>query len=116
MAAIRAQVRSDHRLPAALMLLFRRVAGRPLDGFDVPPRSLLRKTAEALAVSAARTERPSIQAARKLLDIPGWRTRRVGKCPRVWCGFERADHLDVVRLPGERQDIIAILGGEFGSN
>lgn len=22
----------------------------------------------------------------------------------------------VVRLPGERQDIIAILGGEFGSN
>lgn len=50
-AAIRAQFRSDHRFPAALMLLFMRVAGRPLDGFNVLPRSLLRKTAEALAVS-----------------------------------------------------------------
>lgn len=52
----------------------------------------------------------------KLLDIPGLRTWRVGKFPLVWCYFERADHLDVVRLLGERQDIIAILGGEFGSH
>lgn len=52
----------------------------------------------------------------KLLGIPGLRTWRVGKFPLVWCYFERADHLDVVRLLGERQDIIAILGGEFGSN
>ena len=49
-AAIRAQFRSDHRLPAALMLLFMRAAGRRLEGFNVLPRSLLRKTAEALAV------------------------------------------------------------------
>ena len=52
----------------------------------------------------------------KLLDIPGLRTWRVGKFPLLWCYFEREDHLDVVRLLGERQDLIAILGGEFGSN
>jgi len=52
----------------------------------------------------------------KLLDIAGLRTWRVGKFPLVWCYFERADHLDVVRLLGERQDIVAILGGEFVSN
>ena len=60
-AAIRAQFRSDHRLPAALILLFMRSAGRPLDGFNVLPRSLLRKTAEALAVSP-----PSIASLRSI--------------------------------------------------
>ncbi|MGM9489633.1 type II toxin-antitoxin system RelE/ParE family toxin [Ideonella sp. YS5] len=30
--------------------------------------------------------------------------------------FERRDHLDVVRLLGERQDIAAILGDEFASD
>ena len=52
----------------------------------------------------------------KLLGIPGLRTWRVGKFPLLWCYFEREDNLDVVRLLGERQDLIAILGGEFGSN
>ena len=52
----------------------------------------------------------------KLLDIPGLRTWRVGKFPLLWCYFERADHLDVVRLLGERQDIAAILGDELASN
>lgn len=52
----------------------------------------------------------------KLLGIPGLRTWRVGKFPLQWCYFERAGHLDVVRLLGERQDIAAILGDEFGSN
>ena len=52
----------------------------------------------------------------KLLGIPGLQTWRVGKFPLVWCYFERGNHLDVVRLLGERQDIVAILGGEFGSN
>lgn len=60
-AAIRSQFRSDHRLPAALMLLFMRVAGRPLDGFNVLPRVLLRRTAEALAVSP-----PSIASLRSI--------------------------------------------------
>ena len=52
----------------------------------------------------------------KVLGIPGLRTWRVGKYPLLWCYFERGDHLDVVRLLGERQDIIAILGGELDSN
>lgn len=52
----------------------------------------------------------------KLLDIAGLRTWRVEKFPLLWCYFERGDHLDVVRLLGERQDITAILGGEFGAN
>jgi toxin ParE1/3/4 len=52
----------------------------------------------------------------KLLGIPGLRTWRVAKFPLLWCYFERADHLDVVRLLGERQDIAAILGDEFASN
>ena len=46
--AIREEFRSDHRLPAALMLMFMRVAGRPLDGFTVLPRNLLRHTAHML--------------------------------------------------------------------
>ena len=52
----------------------------------------------------------------KLLGIPGLRTWRVETFPLLWCYFERADQLDVVRLLGERQDVIAILGDEFGSN
>jgi toxin ParE1/3/4 len=52
----------------------------------------------------------------KLLGIPALRTWRVAKFPLLWCYFERGDHLDVVRLLGERQDIAAILGNEFGSN
>lgn len=52
----------------------------------------------------------------RLLGIPGLRTWRGGEFPLLWCYFERGDHLDVVRLLGERQDIIAILGDEFGSN
>ena len=52
----------------------------------------------------------------KLLGIPGLRTWRVGKFPLLWFYFERGDHLDVVRLLGERQDIITILGDVFGSN
>jgi toxin ParE1/3/4 len=51
-----------------------------------------------------------------LLGIPGLRTWRVAKFPLLWCYFERADHLDVVRLLGERQDIAAILGDEFATN
>ena len=52
----------------------------------------------------------------KLLGIPGLRTWRVSKFPLLWCCFERGDHLDVVRLLGERQDIAAILGDEVASN
>ena len=48
----------------------------------------------------------------KILGIPGLRTLRVSKFPLLWFYFERDDHLDVVRMLGERQDVAAILGGE----
>ena len=49
----------------------------------------------------------------KRLGIPGLRTWRVAKFPLLWCYFERRDHLDVVRLLGERQDLAEILGDEL---
>ena len=45
----------------------------------------------------------------QLCDIRGLRARRVNGFPMQWLYFETADHLDVVRLVGDRQDIIAIL-------
>jgi toxin ParE1/3/4 len=33
--------------------------------------------------------------------------------PVLWIYFHRDDHLDVVRLLGERQDIATILGGRL---
>lgn len=52
----------------------------------------------------------------KRIGIPGLRTWRAAKFPLLWCYFERVDHLDVVRLLGERQDVAAILGDEFAAN
>ena len=49
----------------------------------------------------------------RLLGVAGLRTWRVGKFPLLWFYFERADHLDVVRLLGERQNIAAIVVAEL---
>ena len=48
----------------------------------------------------------------QLCDIPGLRSWRVKGFPMRWLYFEADDHLDVVRLLGDRQDIIAILTAE----
>jgi toxin ParE1/3/4 len=45
----------------------------------------------------------------KSLDMEGLRTWRIKGFPLIWFYFERADHLDVVRLLGERQDAVALL-------
>jgi toxin ParE1/3/4 len=45
----------------------------------------------------------------KMLGIPELRSWRVTAFPLLWFYVERADHLDVVRLLGERQDIAALL-------
>lgn len=50
------------------------------------------------------------------LAIPGLRTWQVKKFPLLWFYFERDDHLDVVRLLGERQNVAAILGTDFAAN
>jgi toxin ParE1/3/4 len=52
----------------------------------------------------------------KRLGIPGLRIWKVAKFSLLWCYFERGDHLDVVRLLGERQDIATILGAEFDAD
>ena len=43
------------------------------------------------------------------LDIPGLHSWRVSGFPLIWFYFEREEFLDVVRLLGDRQDILAIL-------
>ena len=42
-------------------------------------------------------------------EVPPLRAWRLKRFPALWFYFERADHLDVVRLLGERQDVAAIL-------
>jgi toxin ParE1/3/4 len=44
-----------------------------------------------------------------ICDIPGLRSWRVAGFPMQWLYFEAPDHLDVVRLVGERQDVLAVL-------
>jgi len=48
----------------------------------------------------------------QLCEIPGLRSWRVTGFPMQWLYFEADDHLDVVRLLGDRQDIVAILTNE----
>jgi toxin ParE1/3/4 len=45
----------------------------------------------------------------QLCGIPGLRCWRVADFPLQWLYFEAGDHLDVVRLLGERRDIVDIL-------
>jgi toxin ParE1/3/4 len=45
----------------------------------------------------------------ELCDIPGLRVRRVEGFPCGWFYFVRTDHLDVVRLLADAQDLAAIL-------
>ena len=56
---------------------------------------------------------PGLPVLGKTLGIPGLRTWWVSRFPFLWFYFERDDHLDVVRILGERQDVAAILGTEF---
>ena len=46
----------------------------------------------------------------QLSEVAGLRAWRVTGFPLVWLYFDRPDHLDVIRLLGERQDILSILG------
>lgn len=51
----------------------------------------------------------------QLCDIPGLRSWRLPHFPLAWLYFEAADHLDVVRFLGDRQDIVAILSADGDS-
>ena len=65
----------------------------------------------AVAALALIEHTPAIGSLRlgELCEIPGLRSWGVTGFPLRWFYFEREDHLDVVRLLGERQDIVAIL-------
>jgi plasmid stabilization system protein ParE len=45
----------------------------------------------------------------ELCDVPGLRMRRVDGFPCGWFYFVRSDHLDVVRLLADAQDLSSIL-------
>lgn len=48
----------------------------------------------------------------ELCDVPGLRMRRIIGVPCGWYSFVRPDHLDVVRLLADPQDLAAILDDE----
>jgi toxin ParE1/3/4 len=45
----------------------------------------------------------------ELCDIPGLRMRRINRFPCGWYYLLRPDHLDVVRLLADTQDLAAVL-------
>ena len=45
----------------------------------------------------------------ELCEIPGLRVRRIARFPCGWFSFVHADHLDVVRLLADAQDLSAML-------
>ncbi len=51
----------------------------------------------------------------QLCEIPGLRSWSIADFPMQWLYFEADDHLDVVRLLGDREDIVAILSSGGGS-
>lgn len=83
---------------------YAKAAGRPLAerAFDA-----------ALGALEAIRGRPQVGSPRlgQLCGIPSLRARRVSGFPMQWFYFDRDDHIDVVRLLGDGQDIVAILGG-----
>lgn len=79
--------------------------GRPLAGMFFDEARAALQNAEAM---------PTIGSLRLglLSDQPGLRSWALKHFPVRWFYFERDDHLDVVRLLGERRDIAAILAAD----
>lgn len=71
----------------------------------------IRMVDAALAALDVVAEQPAIGSPRlgQVCEIPGLRSWRVRGFPMQWFYFERSDLIDVVRLLGDRQDIISIL-------
>ncbi len=78
-------------------------------------RALAERMFDAAADALRPIERmPGLGSLRigQLCDIPGLRAWGVTGFPMQWFYFEADDHLDVVRLLGDRQDIATILVGD----
>jgi toxin ParE1/3/4 len=65
----------------------------------------------AIAALHAIERMPGIDSPRlgELCDIPGLRMRRIEGFPCGWFYFVRTDHLDIVRLLADAQDLAAVL-------
>lgn len=101
-AILRPQAQSDRR---AAVRYYRQEAG-------IAVASRLVVTADA---ALDRLERaPGIGSPRfgMMLDLPDLRVWRLNRFPLLWFYFESGDHLDVVRLLGERQDIATVLADD----
>jgi toxin ParE1/3/4 len=74
-------------------------------------RNLFGKQPAAIAALETIERMPAMGSPRlgQLCELPGLRSWRVTGFPMQWLYFEADRHLDVVRLLGDRQDIVAIL-------
>ncbi|NML17305.1 Tn3 family transposase [Azohydromonas caseinilytica] len=94
--ALQEQFREEHRLAAALLVMFMRVAGRSLDGFTMLPRNLLRYAAEALGVAA-----PSIASLRSI-----YKRKQTLFAHQRWA----RDYLGLTELgPDQEREVVAML-------
>lgn len=99
-AILRPQARADVKTEVRY---YRQNAGQPT----------VNKLAQSIDDALQRLQRqPGVGSPRigYLLDISGLKSWRLTGFPLVWLYFERDDSLDVVRLLGERQNILFILG------
>jgi toxin ParE1/3/4 len=98
-AILRPQARADVR---AEMAYYRKHAGK----------SVANELTHAIDDALLHLQHHPGTGSRRLgqtLNIPGLRSWRVSGFPLIWFYFEREDFLDVVRLLGERQDVLSIL-------
>jgi toxin ParE1/3/4 len=98
-AILRPQARADLR---AEVLYYRKQAGKPIAG------QLAAAADDALQHVQKNPGTGSLRLG-LMLDIPELRSWRISGFPLIWFYFEHEDWLDVVRLLGERQDILSIL-------
>lgn len=65
----------------------------------------------ALAALGPIEQMPAMGSPRlgQFCEVPGLRSCRVESFPVLWLYLERADHLNVLRLLGERRDLFALL-------
>lgn len=101
-AILRPQARADLR---SEILYYRKHAGKPI------ANQLVGAADDALQHLQ---DHPGTGSPRigQILDIAGLRSWRLTGFPLIWFYFEYEDRLDVVRLLGERQDILSILNAD----
>lgn len=80
-------------------------------GVDLNGRALGERMFDAALAALKPIQRMPAMGSPRLgqsCEIAGLRSWRVAGFPMQWLYFETEDHLDVVRLLGDRQDIAAI--------